>query len=55
VAGGTSKLPVGLIELRLEQLQFNNPTKKRGDFIGLTDLGLPLSLKLIQMGKGYYR
>lgn len=53
-AGGTSKLPVGLIEHRLEQISLgNNPSKVRGDFYWTDGFGSRVEFRPDPLGKWY--
>lgn len=50
-AGGVSRLPVGLIEMRLEELRFNNPTLHRGNFNWVDKFGGNVRFDFDPLGK----
>lgn len=53
VAGGTSRLPVGLIQQRLSQISLNNPTKLRGNFYWENGFGSTVQFSPDDLGKCY--
>jgi hypothetical protein len=52
-AGGTSRLPVGLIETRLNDIRFNNPTLFRGNFSWEKEFGGRVEFRHDPLGKWY--